>query len=255
MTNDSDIHIDIEEIIQQSINGDKTSLDQLMASRWLEELLNGITTRQSHRFRIDRNEIRDRICDQLRKKITTIENRKKGPLTKCIKGWCNATARRFCLNTSRHRKVEERYADRIKRENSHGTRISPKGTIIYLQPATSKSPEDIQMQKEEDSLWAGRKTDLHSQVYSAVLKLPPERIIIMLLWADGLTLKEMAEQTGTPLSSIHRHLKKSQKQIVKTIGIAQLIEGDTELTEGAFQLIANCMLEMNSRGYFAPRAG
>jgi DNA-directed RNA polymerase specialized sigma24 family protein len=255
MENDiSDIQSDIETIIANAIDGNQTSLDQLMASSWLAGVLEEITSRRARQFKLDRNEIRDRICDKLRKKITTIKNPRQGPLTKCIRGWCNSTGRRFCLNGGRHRKVEARYAKRVIRENIHGTRKSPTGTIIPLQSLVTNSPEDNMLRKEADLLWANRAADLHKQVYNAIVKLPPEDINIALLWAEGLTLERIKQQTGIPLSTVQRHLKKFQREIIESIGIKKFIAENAELKKCALQLIINCLLEMNSRGYFPPRA-
>jgi DNA-directed RNA polymerase specialized sigma24 family protein len=247
---DEDINEDIDEIIVKAVNGDKTSLGELMVSPWLAGILKEITTQKARQFRIDHNEIRDRICDQLRENITTIENPKK----ESIRAWCKSTATYFCFNGSRHRKVEDRYVDQVIHENIHGTRKSAKGTIIVLQSPATISPEDVMLQAEEDLLWASRKADVYSQVRNAVMALPPEDIKITLLWARGMRLKEIAQETGTPLATVQRHLKKSQKQILESVGIQNLIAGDTELTKGAYELVANCMLEMNSRGYFPQRA-
>lgn len=248
---DLDIDIDIEEIIARAIEGDETSLDQLIASPWLAGILNEITTRYARQY--DGNEIHGRICDKLRKKITTIKNEKKGPLTRCIKGWCWKTGSRLCMNQNRHRKVEDKYVDRVIHENIHGTRRLATGTVINLQSPTTFSPEELMVREEENLLWAARKADLHSAVFNAITKLPPEDITITLLWAEQLTLKETAQVTCIPLSSVQRRLKRSQRQIIESIGIQKLIAGDPELQKGAFELIANCMLEMNSRGYFSAR--
>nr|AUN36045.1 hypothetical protein [uncultured bacterium] len=237
-SSDIDINIDIESVSAKAIGGDKASQDQLMASLWLAGAVEEIATRLARQFNEDRNEIRDRIYDKLRKKITTIKNPQNGPLSNCIRAWCNSTGTRFCLNKHRHHKVEDRYADRVIHENM----------------PTESSPEDILLQKEEDSLWANRRDDLHTQVYVAITKLPPEEINVILLWAEGSTLKDIEQKTGVPLSTVQRHLKKSQKHIVESIGIRKLIAGDAELTKGAYELIANCMLEMRSHGYLPPCA-
>lgn len=255
MENDnSDINIDIEEICAKAIAGDEASLDQLMASVWLAKTLDEITARQGRQFEIDRNEIRDRIYDKLRKKITTIENPKKRSLTKCIRAWCNKVGRRFCLNRRRHREVEDRYVDRVTHENSRGVLKSTKGTVIALQSPSTNSPEIIRLQKEEDLLWANRRADLHSQVYDAVAKLPSEDLNIILLWAKQSTLKEIHQKTGIPIATVQRRLKKSQREILESIGIWKLIAAHPAHEKGANELIGNCMLEMNSLGYFPAHA-
>jgi DNA-binding CsgD family transcriptional regulator len=244
---------DINITIADAIDGNENSLDDLMTSTWLDGILDGTSTRQANKFQLDSNEIRAWISDQLRKNIQTIKNKHKPPLTKTVKAWCNSTGKGFCLNKKRHYKVESRYVERVIHENTHGKRKSPKGGTD-IQGPTTDSPEDIMVEQEMNSLWARRMTNLHLDVYNIITKLPPKDIEIALLWAEGFTFKQIACTTGIPLSTAQRHLKNFQKEILRSIGVEQLIAENAELLAGVHELIANCLLEMNSVGHFPPHA-
>jgi len=209
-----------------------------------------ITNRHTRKFTVDHNEIRDAVCDKLRKNIGTIKNPNQLAPTKCIASWIKKTSRHVCLNKARHRKVENKYADRIIHENSHGKRKSSKGIIIDLQRPATNSPEEILLKEEANSLWASRMADPHLEVYNVILSFPPVDIEIAFLWAEGKTLKEIEQASGVCLSTAHRHLKHFQRKILESVGIDAIIAGDPELIKGGLELITNCLRELNSLGYF-----
>jgi len=246
--------IDIEKLIADAIDGNEDALQDLMASSWIDGVIEKITTRQARKFEVDCSEIRDVVCDKLRKKINTIKNPNQIALTKCVAGWIKKTSRRVCLNKTRHRKVVNKYTDRVIHENNHGKRKSSKGIMIDLHRPATNSPEEILLKEEDNSLWVSRMADLHLQVYDVITTFPPIDIEIALLWAEGKTLKQIEEASGVCLSTAHRHLKHFQKKILASVGIDAIIADDPDLLEGGLELIINCLQELNSLGYFPPRA-
>ena len=247
-------NIDIERLIAEAIAGNKDALEDVVTSPWMEGVLEPITTRHARKFKIDRNEIRDTVRDKLRENIETIENPNQLALTRCLASWLKKTSRHLCINQSRHRKVENKYADHVIHENNHGKRKSPKGILIDLQQPATNSPEEILLKQEAASLWTSRMADLHLRVYDEIMMFPPKDIEIALLWAEGKTLKEIEQALGISLSTAHRHLKWFQKKILASIGIDTIIAGDPELLKGGHELITNCLQELNSLGYFPPHA-
>lgn len=247
-------NIDIEKLIAEAIAGNQDALEDVVTSSWMEGVLEPITTRHARKFKIDRNEIRDTVRDKLRENIETIENPNQLPLTKCLASWLKKTSRHLCINKTRHRKVEKKYVDHVIHENNHGKRKSPKGIMIDLQQPATNSPEEILLKEEAAFLWASRMADLHLRVYDEIIMFPPKDIEIALLWAEGKTLKEIAQALDLSLSTAQRHLKRFQKTILESIGIDTIIAGDPELLKGGHELIANCLRELNSLGYFPPRA-
>jgi DNA-directed RNA polymerase specialized sigma24 family protein len=246
--------IDIEKLITEAIAGNKDASVDLVASEWMEGVLDKITTRHARKFKIDRNEIRDTVRDKLRENIETIGNPNRLPLTRCLASWVKKASRHLCINKVRHRKVEKNYADHVIHENTHGKRKSPKGIMIDLQQPAINSPEEILLKEEAASLWTSRMADLHLRVYDEIMMFSPKDIEIALLWAEGKTLKEIEQASGVCLSTAHRHLKQFQKKILESIGIDSIIADDPELMKGGHELLANCLRELNSLGYFPPCA-
>src|ERR1700750_71643 len=111
--------IDIGKLIAEAIAGNKDASEDLVASEWMEGVLDKITTRHARKFKIDRNEIRDTVRDKLRENIETIGNPNRLPLTRCLASWLKKASRHLCINKVRHRKVEKNYVDYKIHENTH----------------------------------------------------------------------------------------------------------------------------------------
>lgn len=247
----------LEETIAAATRGDEEALRLLIFCKWLRQLLARISRSAAFQFDLDAETIRDFVEDQLRKEIVTIENHRHVSWRACLAAWCYQVAHHFCLNSVRHRGVEEKYCDIIAHDN---TQIIRNGERIVDQYSHTPSPEDELDQKEQDELWGDRQSRMRACVLRVFHSFQPEEFKVAILWAQNMTLAEIAAETDTSTATAGRRLKKVQRAIFE--GMQEVItqeitpapdpegeeaaplinlKGQPELVAGLRELIANSL--------------
>jgi len=235
VTNSHNILIYLNQLISAAIAGSEEALQQLRFHPWFTAMLTEISRLMSFRYRVDAEEIRDHVFDKVSANIETIKNPNNSPLTTCLRAWCRQTAKRFCLNEIRHDGVEQRHFDRsVDRENSNGTRKSAGGGSLPLQPAGGNSPEDVHFAEElRYQLGPG----LSLEVRRALTSCSPAVRRIVLLWAHGMTLKRISEETGIPVATVQRYLSHWQKRVFKRTVLGQIVADAPYRRMRAYELL------------------
>lgn len=260
---DSDIG---DEVLEQTIlaarNGNRKALDALIFCQWTIELLNRIAGWASWRFSIDAELVRDHVLDTVRHRITELANSKQTSWTACFASWSCAIAKNYCLNLIRHEGVVDAHRGSVVHENTHAIR---NGNKIMAHGSTSLSREEELELEEAVQLWASRQLDLRSRVRRVITCFPPEYVKITELWANGNTLKEIAEERETSIETARRKLKEVQKAVIAEIASQDiLIQNDgpkpvlkvqPEFVNGFRQLIANSLRGICQLGYVENRRG
>lgn len=258
MDNDlSDIRL-VDPIITDAINRKEDSVLRLLGHPWMMSMLDETSDRLAREFKFDQNEVRDAISEKVRKKIHTIENRNQQDLRKVLAAWCQTAGRRWCINKAKRNEVHERYCERVISENTRGKRRSVDGNAKPLQFPTTGSPEDILVDKENAAFLKG----LPLEVIKIIATLPPDDRRIFALWSSGKTIVEIHEATGIKLSTVGKHLAKSQTLIIKRIGLQRIIDLNdlndedrrAELRKRASTFIRNSLKEIGYFENFPPRA-
>ena len=247
--------IKLVDIITDAINRKEGSVLLLLSHPLMMSMLDEASDRLARKFKLDRNEVRDAISEKVREKIDSIENRNQQDLSKVLAAWCRKAGLRWCINKTKHNQVQVRYCERVIRENTRGKRRSVDGNAKPLQFPTAGSPEDILLDKEQLAFLKG----LPSELVKIVATLPPEDIHMIVLWSSGKTLVEIHEATGIALSTVGKHLKKSQNLIIKRIGLQRIIDLNSEkrkaeLLKRASRFIRNSLKEIGYFENFPPRA-
>lgn len=236
-------NIDWNQIIDDAIKGDEESLNLVRFSEWFTIGLDEISTIAAYRYRLDAAEIRDAVFDKLSDKIQTINNPRKSPLTECLLAWSRKTAKRICLNKIRHNRVKKNHVDRLMaNENSNGTRVSTEGIPKPLPSPKANSPEQIHLEKEAAALREKVRTDVYLKVKRSLAKSSPTDLRIVICWALGkMTLKQISEATGIPISTVQRHLVAWQKQILTKTILQQFVSKNPKHRGGAYEMIENAI--------------
>lgn len=238
--------IRLEQLIIEAKQGNNDSLGILMSSPQIAKLLNQVSTQVAREFNVSAILIREELFDRLCIKIRTIRK----PNFKSLKTWSFSTMRNYCRNEYRHNQVVARHSEQVIHEGTSGKRKSAGGPAKPLPIPANNSPEDILLQKEK----AAFLDDLCSRVLKIFDTFPQRDQVIVILWAQGKTLKETRELTGIPLSTVGKRLKKRQQLIIEEIGLQFLIDAKPELLKVAYEFISNTIQDMGDFENYPPRA-
>lgn len=243
MTNSKISDIELNQLIEKAVKGDKEALARLRSSKWLTQLLHTISLRKAHefnQFNLISVEIEDALSDAVCDKIETIRKPNKTSMT----AWCWTVAQRVCLNKTRRAKLDKKEQEKaIQDITSTGTRKTATNNSKPL-PVTGKdSPEKILLDEEASALRNKLRADLYLKVPQELAKLSPEDAQLLISWS-GMTLAQLNEETGIPISTVNRHLKELQKGILKRLGIWPVVKNDPKLWKGVAELIRNSIKAM-----------
>jgi len=225
VTNSKISDLELDQLIEKAVKGDKVALGLLLFHPWLTERLDKISARKAYKFRLDREEIRDAVFDTVSRKIQDIKNPKNRPLTKCLNAWCGSIAESVSLNMLRHAGTERKYIKREVRESTNGGRKTAEGISQPLQFKSPKTPEENYVEKEMTELCAELWPLLLSRVQQELKSLSPEDTRLLKNWS-GKTLRELKEETGIPIATLNRHLKDLQKDLLKKLRIYEVVKKD-----------------------------
>jgi RNA polymerase sigma factor (sigma-70 family) len=181
-------------------------------------------------------DVQDVVGDALRRKITTLKNPRQVSWRAVLKSWCYTVAKYHCLNVLRDERRADADLDRDVLEDTGGKSYPP-----YRTEAEEQEQESVKESRIAKIDWTVR------EVFES---LTPEEKAIVLLWAkQRMTLKQIAEETGSSIATVARKLKKIQKAFVDGVGkTAEVIgeESDAEVavTEVQESLLAHCAKDL-----------
>jgi RNA polymerase sigma factor (sigma-70 family) len=263
ITEGPEIYAALERIIQKAVNDDQGALKLLLYHPWLYQLLNRIADWALRRYQVVHDEhgrdVQDVVSDTIRRKVTTLENRRNICWRVCLSSWCYAIARSHSINyLNRGKSFEENYWDSVTHEHTESKRGEKR---IVAPCAPVKSPEEEECeQMEQDSLQKSRESKVHQVVWQVFNSFTPEDVEIVLLWVEGKTIHQTSKKTGIPKSTAGKRLKNLQKSFVKEIekvvieekgelrakkiGVEQILENRKERRVGLRTLIANSLRAM-----------
>jgi DNA-directed RNA polymerase specialized sigma24 family protein len=243
VTNSKISDIELNQLIEKAVKGDKEALARLRSSKWLTQLLHNISLRMANafnQFNLISAEIEDALSDAVCDKIETIRKPNKSSMT----AWCWTIGRRISLNKIGRAKLDKKEREKSIQEIAiTGTRKTATNISKPL-PVTGKdSPEKILLEKEATVLRNNLRTDLYLKVPQELAKLSPEDAKLLISWS-GKTLEELKEETGIPISTLSRHLKALQKDILKNLHIYEVVKRDPRHWKGVAELIRNSIKAM-----------
>ncbi|HEY4423849.1 MAG TPA: hypothetical protein VGN10_06565 [Pyrinomonadaceae bacterium] len=220
---------EINQLIIDSINGNKESLHAFEFSPWFTENLWEISERTAYKYKLDASDIRDAVFDKLSENIKTIENKNNSPLTDCILSWCHQCAKYWCLNQIRHNRVEGNYRVRsVAAESINGSVKSAEGAPLPIRSSDPNSPAETLLEKEAAAL----REQLSAAIYSVVKQeldnsCPIDLRIVILSGAGKMTLKQISDVTHLSVSTVQRHLVAWQKGVLKkNLPLLRLVNKD-----------------------------
>ncbi|HET6976679.1 MAG TPA: hypothetical protein VFI24_10180 [Pyrinomonadaceae bacterium] len=239
------IDIEKEKIIADAIIGDQSSVDRLRFSPWFTEFVDRVSIRDSNRYSLDREEVRDAIFDRVSEKIHDITNPKNNPLTGCFCRWCLTIARSCCLNMIRRNDLNNAYLDDLKAlEKTHGSRISTDGFSTPLQFSSTDSPEEIAIESELGKLCENLRVAIYLTVRRELTASSPIDIRVVILWGAGnMNLKQISDMTGASISTVQRHLTNWQKGILRQTILQQFVDQEPGRRAGAYEMFRNAIKE------------
>ena len=141
----------------------------------------------------DQNDLKQTLCLKVWSKKDSIHS---------FIGWLNTTASNGRKNIYRHKDVENAYLEKSSVQPPGDTKRNGR---LWVQSTSVLTPEQELLDKE-------RQRQLADIVRRVLGKFPPD---IVEKWAMEKTPKEIAEETGKPISTVYRVLGNMEKAIVK----------------------------------------
>jgi hypothetical protein len=112
-------------------------------------------------------------------------------------------------------RTNERYRVSVTHENTQRIEDGVRMAALFS-PIMSQEEE---LAQKEQALIRGRlESKMRWIAWQVFDSSTPEERLILSLWAQGKTLRQVSEETGIPLATTHRRLKNIQRAIVKEVG-------------------------------------
>lgn len=178
-----------ERLIEKAISGDREAMTSLIEHPEMLQFLGKVSAWAAWKYKQDIDEVRQAILIKLYEDINTLRN------PRALKHWCYSVAKSYCLNQIRHSNVERSYLNDMQRRSLGDRR---RGGVPLIQSTDVPTP-DLEFLFEEG---VRRAT-----------KLFPKEIVDG--WRMGKPPKEIAQDTGMPITTIYRILKNMQKGIIE----------------------------------------
>jgi hypothetical protein len=212
--NDPAIERKLKRWMPKIINRNQRALNSLMRDEWMLQLLNSIAEGAKRKKKIEVDEelgidIQEIITARIRTNLHKVKNPNGMPWSMCIPKWCRVVAGRKCEDV---RERNARFV--IERDAEMSSLVS-----------TMPSPEETLERKEQAPIRKRLKSKIPAAAKRARSAGAADDQQILSLWIEGDTLKQIAEKTGIPLSTVQKKLKKIQRCIAEGVG-----EGITEET-------------------------
>ncbi len=236
---DSEINgVELEGLIFKAAHGDRQALSKLLYCNWMTQRFERLADWARRRYNVDGEEVRDHVFDRIYSQSRPSHEAPRRPWlnnphhsswSACLTNWVYKVAKNRCLNMLAHYEVESRYAAAL--EHEHTTRIEHEVRII-APSAHTPSPEEELERREQDRL----EEKIHEQARQVFDSATEECQRIALMWADGMTLQEIAGELGSSIETVRRRLKKFQRAVFEGVrkGIAEEI-GETRTEESGVE--------------------
>lgn len=229
---------ELEQVICEAISCNENALNLLIAHPWTVKILDEVSKWAEWKFEQDRSDVRQIVFIALYFDIHKIKNPNGKSWGSCLKSWLYTIARNHCLNKCNHEKVVRKDCEKQVSESVRSKQ--GKGAIVIYH-STVLTPEEQLLKKEQNSLWRVKEQQLKDSIRSLVNSLPQHTVGIVRLWAEGMSPENIAQKTGKSRATIYRALKTFQKEIIKGIGIEQVVLTDPSLAAGLRPLIASSL--------------
>ena len=216
-------------------------LELLAQDRDIQNQLSQLTALLALRFHEDPDDLRQTLWAVLCDNISTLRD------LKCLKAWARQTLGHYCINLYRHRKVEQKYREQSERQNVQFIRRSADGGEIIIFANMAMSPEEQLIEKERTEMVARLEAQLRVRVRLIFSSLTPGDALIARLWIEGMTLQQIAANTGRPVSTVQRRLVEHvQKTLIDDLELgrildAKLLADGKLLAEGLRELLINTL--------------
>lgn len=223
--------IELEKLIAKAAHGDRQALITLLYCKYMMLLFERLADWARRRYHVDGEEVRDYVFDRIHSqsregvRLPWLKNPHRSSWRTCLIKWVYTVAKNRCLNLLNHHEVENRRAAFIEHENT--TRIQH-GVRIVESSAHTPSPEEALERKEQNGL----EEKIHEKAWQVFDSTTEESRRIATLWANGLTLEQIADELGSSIETVRRRLKKFQKAVFEEVkkGITEEI-GETKTEE------------------------
>lgn len=240
----------VETIILQAVNGDEEARTALIESAWLGKVLNAVSIWSAARFKSaklkgDPDEIRQIVWLKVFLYIHTLKNPKKKTWCSCLRTWCYAVARNYCLNEIRHSDIVLDHDKTVSQENDNGTIKTASGRKRPIPNSVERSAEEISNENAENTLWQCREDEVRRRIWDVLNSFPSEkRTIGLFSLRERKSVREIVALTNTPVSTTYDILSKIQKALVAELGIEQDVADDPKLAVALDSLIEKCLRAM-----------
>ena len=180
--------ITLEHLITDAMSGDRKAFTSLVLHPKMSRLIDDVSAWAAWKYQQDRDDVRQVIVIALYNRITTLRDASH------LEDWCYAITRGYSLNEIRHRKKEISYLEDSKSRSQQAKKREGKPFVEY---ETASTPE-------EDFL-------MEKGMRRATRSFPKE---IVGAWVIGKSPKQIAQETGRPISTIYRILKNIRRAII-----------------------------------------
>jgi len=219
-------------------------LELLAQDQDIRKQLSQLAALLALRFHEDPDDLRQILWVVLCDNIHTLRD------LKSLNSWARRTLTRYCINLYRHRKVEARYREKEKNERQNVQfirRSADDGDLVFFRNMVL-SPEELLIEKERTEMLARRAAELRVRVRLTLTALTPSDARIAWGWIEGMTLQQIARDTGRPVSTVQRRLfHHVQQRLIDELELEQNF-GAKLLVEGLRELLIRSLIpELDER--------
>lgn len=199
--------ITLNPLIQEAVRGNEEALDSLIMHPEMSRILDDVSAWAEWMFRQPKDIVKQELLLKLWAKLDTIRDHNR------LAPWLYTIAKHYCLNEIQHERLETARHDKIMDQSREATRLGGKPLV---QSTPELTPEQVLLQIEQEEEEDRVRRERLERLRKAITPFPKW---LVEGWSLGKTPKEMAQETGVPLSTIYRNLKNMQKAIIKEFGV------------------------------------
>jgi len=129
----------------------------------------------------------------------------------------------------------------VASESTDGTRKLTEGFSISLQAPDANLPGETLFEKEDAALREKVRADVYLEVKRELDNSSPTDIRVVTCWGAGMSLNQISEVTGLPISTVQRHLTAWQRRVLKKTVLHQIVNTEPEHRVDAYEMIQNAV--------------